>query len=585
MSLIGIHIEAIVECPKCSAGVPINGAAESVLCSQCQHTIEMPEERWTTIFGDLFGEAATYKVGEGSNATIMSGLTYKVTYGRVEPRCSACKNELSGDELERAAEAGSLSCPSCGAAVRVRRPPEWMTRVHPLAILLVGETLAATAVVPDPGEPIQLHCISCGAGLEVDGSTRNVPCSYCKESTYIPDRIWLRLHPGVQREPWLVCLDLGDGVGLLPEEVDNFFDLAPGPDDSVLLVYHNDPDSSGEEFRVVAVNRRGALLWERRDVRFGNDTRFAVAAGGDVLVLVDKQGVGYGEDGPSCFTFLDPRTGAPLRTVECENPDGDNLAPSKLRPPNLESARGFCADADGTFLILQYGCRESRPTLTRYGTDGAPMPLWPDEPAENPAEAARRPGFFARLFGSGGKATADGLATDLAYAEWGKLQDRLAVPPDDVVMGMGLDGLFYLVDEQAAHLAAYSRNGRLRYERDLPGLQVHEVHAVAADAEGTVYLLFETTENWHGDTWSHIARIRPEEPPELWLGVLVPDTPSLIGEYDERMCIGRDGTLFVGCEIESLRVIAPDGNTLWRSLATVRRDREAEEKLRGSKGS
>jgi len=583
VSLIGVHIEAIVECPKCSAGVPINGAAQSLLCSQCQHTIEMSLERWVNIFSDLIGEAATYKEGAGSNATIMSGLTYKVTYGRVAPRCQACKHDLSDDVLEAAADAGSLSCPSCGDPVRVRRPPEWMNRVHPLATLLVGESLAADAVAPDPDDPIQIHCISCGAGLEVDGSSRNVPCTYCKEATYIPDKLWLRLHPAVQREPWQVCLDLGDAVGLLPEEVDNFFDLAPGPDDTTLLVYHHDPDDSGEEYRMVAVDRRGGIRWERRDVKFGNDTRFAVAAGGEVLVLVDSQGVDYGDGGPPCFTFLDPKTGTPRVTVECQEPEGDSLAPSKLRPPNLRQARGFCADVDGTFLILQYGNRERRPTLTRYGSDGEPVPLWPDQPSAKPEEAARRPGFFARLFGSGGKATSDGLSAEVEYAQWGELQDRLAVPPDDVVMGMGLDGRLYLADENGGHLAAYRRSGRLEYERVLEGLQVHEVHAVTADADGTVYLLFETTENWRGDTWSHVARVRAGEPPELWLGVLVPQTPSLIGEYDEHLCIGRDGALYVGDDVDSLRVIAPDGTTLWRSLATARNDADAEGHLRGEK--
>ena len=44
MSYIGVHIEALVECPRCSAGVPIDGAAESLLCSLCQHTLEMPAD-------------------------------------------------------------------------------------------------------------------------------------------------------------------------------------------------------------------------------------------------------------------------------------------------------------------------------------------------------------------------------------------------------------------------------------------------------------------------------------------------------------------------------------------------------------
>ena len=38
-------------------------------------------------------------------------------------------------------------------------------------------------------------CLSCGGALKVDGGSRTPKCDHCGNSNYLPDALWLRLHP------------------------------------------------------------------------------------------------------------------------------------------------------------------------------------------------------------------------------------------------------------------------------------------------------------------------------------------------------------------------------------------------------
>jgi len=577
MSHIGIWFEAIVECPKCSSGVPINGAAESLSCSNCQHVVAMPLRAWVEVFGYLAGHAVDMPEGEITTSTHqVSGRTYKTRFGHVPPRCTLCEQNLASDVLVAAAEVGTLVCPVCEGELSVRTTPEWMREVHPLASLLVGETLPATKVAPDGGEPLQLHCVSCGAVLEVDGSARTVPCGYCEESTYIPDAIWVRIHPASTREPWLLCLAKDDAVGIVPQDCSEFVGLAAGRSGTTLLAYTEDRNYPGGGCCLAAADLDGRLRWIQREITFGEDAQLHSSAGGDLLVLIDP-GTGYRGVPSARIVVVDPRSGDALGAVDCRGSEGDHLPPAKPRPPDLQHVHGACVDADGTLVVLQRGSREWEPTLLRFDRCGKPVALWPSGGEDGP----RPQGLFARVLGKG-KSTVDSLGARVEPAVWGQLPHRLAVPPDDVQLAAGVDGRLYLVDRKGAHLAAYERNGQLAYERDLAGLEVKKVHGVAADAGGTVHLLFACARRWKGSTWSHVARARPGEAPELWLGPLAPDSPSRIGEHDHRLDLDRDGVLRVGYGLESLRVIAADGTTLGRSPKTVRYDRLTEdERSRG----
>jgi hypothetical protein len=77
-------------------------------------------------------------------------------------------------------------------------------RVFPGTRGVIGET--------DGGDPtaalastLVTSCMSCGGGLKVDGSSRVVECSFCHDSNFLGDALWLRLHPALKRR-WLTLV-------------------------------------------------------------------------------------------------------------------------------------------------------------------------------------------------------------------------------------------------------------------------------------------------------------------------------------------------------------------------------------------
>ena len=56
--------------------------------------------------------------------------------------------------------------------------------------------------------PGSFACMSCGGGLEVDGTTRTVTCRFCSGSNDLPDGLWLRLHPQQTVQTFFVVCEL-----------------------------------------------------------------------------------------------------------------------------------------------------------------------------------------------------------------------------------------------------------------------------------------------------------------------------------------------------------------------------------------
>lgn len=94
-------------------------------------------------------------------------------------------------------------------------------RKNVLAFPVAGgePTLMATAISAAPGldgpvshsisslTTIVIACLSCGAPLRVGSETpRNAACGYCGTMQYLPDPLWLLLHPAKKRVWWFIRL-------------------------------------------------------------------------------------------------------------------------------------------------------------------------------------------------------------------------------------------------------------------------------------------------------------------------------------------------------------------------------------------
>ena len=81
--------------------------------------------------------------------------------------------------------------------------PEWLKEQLPTALQVFGgdEEVARAqgvdlAVNEAATKPIAMPCPSCGGGLTIKHDTdRTVTCQFCSTSVFIPDALWVRLHP------------------------------------------------------------------------------------------------------------------------------------------------------------------------------------------------------------------------------------------------------------------------------------------------------------------------------------------------------------------------------------------------------
>lgn len=199
-------IEMSIKCSRCDSPIHVNGPTRSLLCGSCQSDIEIPEDFWKGILEDVCSEVRNqFEEGEGSNSTIFGTFNTSLMYGRLLPYCLKCKKDF--ELQEEYDSACTYTCPECGSTSPVAPAPEWLRKMIPSARLIVN----AAPESSDDGEeepavsgPIAFFCPQCGGSLMIDGSERLIPCDYCNTSVYLPDDLWLRLHPARTKNRWFI---------------------------------------------------------------------------------------------------------------------------------------------------------------------------------------------------------------------------------------------------------------------------------------------------------------------------------------------------------------------------------------------
>ena len=161
------------QCPECLGHQPLNRIESKVLCRTCLSTFDVD---WP---GNLFSRGwsdapRTWPLGKRDHA-VNALLPVKL-------------------EVQRVGEAP--------AGAPVRQADATVQYVFPGASRVFDESPGGD-IRDEATRPLVTACMSCGAGLRIDGASRVVECAYCKDSNYLPDALWLRLHPTLKRR-WLV---------------------------------------------------------------------------------------------------------------------------------------------------------------------------------------------------------------------------------------------------------------------------------------------------------------------------------------------------------------------------------------------
>ncbi|TFG61990.1 MAG: hypothetical protein E4H36_09055 [Spirochaetales bacterium] len=204
-------IKTHTPCTACGNPLVINGPGPVFLCNYCQTEVNLGKKVMISLIEGIYDIAGPLEPKTNSTTLFMEGHSFQLTYGRGGlPLCPSC-GEAQARELFRISsdkDCWEIPCAKCGVRISVTKLPKWLRDRFP------GMEIAVNAVpaVPDgekekPAiEGVFFGCPKCGANLEVDGIDRIVHCSFCGGNVYLPDDLWLRLHPVKKINTWWIGL-------------------------------------------------------------------------------------------------------------------------------------------------------------------------------------------------------------------------------------------------------------------------------------------------------------------------------------------------------------------------------------------
>lgn len=207
--------KVIVTCPHCGQPIPVNGPVTEIVCGSCRQKVPIPAESWREIVGEFDQDYAGLEPGSGNNSTVLGDLTLKYTSIRLpppDPACPKCQTNWVVAEIQNGTD-GVITCKQCGRTSPVFPPPDWLAAAVPAARQIFFAEQRDAAGAPDAGaapdaeaaRPIALTCPQCGGGLLVTAeSERTVRCKHCSVDVFLPDPVWLKLHPAKTAKFWMV---------------------------------------------------------------------------------------------------------------------------------------------------------------------------------------------------------------------------------------------------------------------------------------------------------------------------------------------------------------------------------------------
>ena len=202
-------IETAISCPHCDSPVPLNGPWEVAHCDNCQSDIEIPREFWIDTLCDVRTDLDDIEPGMGQNSSIFGIFRSTRMVGNLVPYCLKCKTDFDPSTMNAGMK--QKACPECGETYIVTPPQDWLREALPpveyfMNAILIDKS-GGESDSGGGGNPVVFTCPQCGGALKVDGSDRMVPCKFCNVDVYLPDDLWLRLHPAKKKERWFIVFN------------------------------------------------------------------------------------------------------------------------------------------------------------------------------------------------------------------------------------------------------------------------------------------------------------------------------------------------------------------------------------------
>ena len=209
-----IVLELVVSCGSCGAAVPVPTIGAAASCERCRASNPLPAELWTGVFPPGASAEIVRRLARGGvEYRPQDPRAVRAVWIRRSPFCPGCGRELEETTILSRLAAGRFPCPGCGRRLAVRAADELTRAIQPDAIAVLSQhveeepTTHRTAAIPS--------CLSCGAPLLADGSSRSVVCRKCSSTNVLPEEVWAQFHPvEIPRPFFLICTH-----GLAPAEL------------------------------------------------------------------------------------------------------------------------------------------------------------------------------------------------------------------------------------------------------------------------------------------------------------------------------------------------------------------------------
>lgn len=203
------------QCRHCGHPVPVNLPAREAHCTSCQQTTPLPAAAFVDLLYAFDDDHA--QLGGGASTPHnddVEGLPITATYRRVDkPLCEKCKQPYREERIADG-ESKDIFCSACGDPASTTPVPAWLSAAVPQARQIVSvDRGAGGGEGPAPeletdARPVVMACPRCGGSLSITkDSSRMLPCQYCPAEVYLPDPVWLRLHPARVVREWYVRFD------------------------------------------------------------------------------------------------------------------------------------------------------------------------------------------------------------------------------------------------------------------------------------------------------------------------------------------------------------------------------------------
>ena len=182
-----------IDCPYCSQPIIINGPMLKTKCSSCTSIVKIHGRIWKKVL----------KAGPGiTKVTSMNNLLIDK---RIEPpACSNCGQYLETDDVP-VNSSKDLKCDSCGNKNLSSPLPLWFKWARYGEHIFCAEKEGEEYKRDRKIKPVAISCIKCGAPLTITVDTpRNATCAYCNTVQYLPDPLWLSLHPVKIKQAWYI---------------------------------------------------------------------------------------------------------------------------------------------------------------------------------------------------------------------------------------------------------------------------------------------------------------------------------------------------------------------------------------------